>query len=140
VATVLDGMGLVSSRAGWVTRAVSEHALLRELRALAERFATARTLDERRLGAVFELASYDGCRAQRLRQILGDAGVESCGACRACVGSSVPRAETSGARKAPARRFTLTTGDASEDARNSTFHTDRRNRTEVLTAKLADFR
>jgi superfamily II DNA helicase RecQ len=136
----LDGMGLVSSQGGWLRRLAPEHVLLRELRALAERFATVRALDARRLSDVGELAAHSGCKAQRMRRLLGEADASSCGACPACAGTAQEGASDWGGRRPPARRFTLSTEGASDEARSGTFHTDRSSRPSVLTAKIADFR
>jgi len=143
LASLLDGMGLVSHQNGWLRRLAPEHVLLRELRALAERFATVRALDARRLADVGDLSAHHGCKARELRRLLGEADATGCGACRSCTGSAesdVTQASW-GNRQAPARRFTVTTEGASDQARHTTFHTDRqRSRPMVLTAKLADFR
>ncbi len=141
LAALLEGMGLVSNRDGWLRRLVPNHVVLGELRALAERLATVRALDARRLVDVGGLASYTGCKTARLRQFLGETDTPPCGACRACAGSVATDGSYTGQRRDPARRFTVQTAEATTEARQNTFHSDRRTGSSAaLTAKLADFR
>ncbi|HEX7671966.1 MAG TPA: hypothetical protein VF395_20365 [Polyangiaceae bacterium] len=143
LAALLDGMGLVSCRDGWLKRLSPNHALLRELRGLAERYATIRALDARRIADVVELASHGGCRVERMRRLLGAPGASGCGVCSACKGQGPELGAASPAsnRHAPARRFTVAAPKESEHAASSTFHSDRRHLDiQPLTAKIADFR
>ncbi len=138
LADLLDGMGLVTHRDGWLTRIAPESVVLRELRGLAERYATVRVLDTRRLGSVLELVSRGGCKTAALARTLGDTGARDCGACVACKGEELKFANAP-SRQAPARRFSVqTVGDRNERA--GTFHADERVASHShLTAKLADF-
>jgi superfamily II DNA helicase RecQ len=140
---LLHGMGLVKRRDGWLIRTAQSHVLHRELRSLAERYATVRALDARRLAAVAELASHRGCATWKLRALLGDAEATACGTCPSCQGVLDTPHESMGAapvRRNPARRFTVTAGGVAEIS-TSTFHSDRmRRQAEPLTAKLADFK
>jgi hypothetical protein len=141
LADLLDGMGLVSHRDGWLTRLYPEPVVLKELRGLAERFATVRALDVRRLDQVFDLLMRPGCRTAALARALGDGAAEPCGACSSCRGEPETAGAVQHARQAPVRRFTVQTADASEQAAATTFHADGRVRDHSrLTAKLADFR
>lgn len=141
LAALLDRMGLVSCRDGWLKRLTPEHALLGELRALAERYATVRALDVRRIGDVSDLATSPGCRSLRLRTLLGEAGAAACGSCAACQGPEADRDDglANGQRRPPARRFTVTAHGVADDVEARSFHSERR-RTTVLTAKLGEFR
>jgi ATP-dependent DNA helicase RecQ len=143
LAALLDGMGLVSCRDGWLRRLSPNHVLLRELRGLAERYATIRALDARRLGDVAELASHGGCRVEKLRRLLGDSDASGCGTCSACKGEAPEVGVRSpvGNRHTPVRRFTVATPNEGEHAASTTFHSDRRHvDLQPLTAKIADFR
>jgi ATP-dependent DNA helicase RecQ len=139
---LLDGMGLVAHKSGWLRRVAPEHVLLRELRGLAERYATVRTLDARRLADVADLAEHSGCRTARLRRLLGEGDAGPCGVCAACTGVALGEpSQPPGQRHAPARRFTVRPAAASDAIAAATFHTDRQSSEGgVLTAKLADFR
>jgi ATP-dependent DNA helicase RecQ len=143
LAALLDGMGLVSHRDGWLRRSSPDHVLLRELRGLAERYATVRALDVRRLGDVAELAAHRGCCTERLRRLLGDTEASPCGLCSTCTGAE--RGTTGsqmapGQRYAPARRFTVATPDGRDEIAAGAFHSDARSRDwQPLTAKIADF-
>jgi ATP-dependent DNA helicase RecQ len=142
LATLLGTMGLAVQRDGWLRVKAPEHALFGELRSLAERYATIRALDVRRIGEVHALSMGAGCRASALRRALGESNAAACGLCAACRSPSAeagaPAAE--GHRRPPARRFTVSAG-AGEDVRAATFHTDpRHRRPTVLTAKLGEFR
>ncbi len=141
LAALLDRMGLVSYRDGWLKRLTPEHALLAELRALAERYATVRALDVRRIGDVSDLATSPGCRSLRLRTLLGEAGAAACGTCAACQGPAADRDDgfANGQRRPPARRFTVTAHGVADDVEARSFHSEQR-RTTVLTAKLGEFR
>jgi ATP-dependent DNA helicase RecQ len=138
---LLDAMGLVTHRDGWLTRLAPESVVLKELRALAERYATVRVLDCRRLAGVMELVARAGCRTAALVRALGGETAKDCGACTSCSGESESDAGAPAhARQAPVRRFAVQTlGVGGETA--GTFHADERlaARTQ-LTAKLADFR
>lgn len=139
VAGLLAGMGLVTLRDGWIRRVAQSHLVSKELQLLAERYATVRTLDARRLAEFSELATHRGCASERVRRLLGDGAAGPCGRCGPCHGvvenafDPAPEAH----RHAPARRFTVTTAGRVAEV----FHSDRRTRdVEPLTAKLADFR
>jgi ATP-dependent DNA helicase RecQ len=138
LADLLDGMGLVTHRDGWLTRLLPESIVLKELRGLAERYATVRVLDTRRLGAVLDLLARPGCKTAGLRRACGDVTAKDCGICATCKGEDTPAAAQQ-ARHAPARRFSVqTVSDRSNAA--GTFHADERVANHSrLTAKLADF-
>jgi superfamily II DNA helicase RecQ len=136
LAVLLDGMGLVSHGGGWLRRSSPDHVLLRELRGLAERYATVRALDARRLGDLAELAAWGGCKKEKLCRLLGDSEASACGACSACTGAETPP----GQRHVPARRFTVAAPDERGEIMAGTFHADAQRRgQEPLTAKIADF-
>jgi ATP-dependent DNA helicase RecQ len=144
---LLDGMGLVSQRDGWLRRIAPEQVLLRELRSLAERFATVRALDGRRLGEMSELCLRGGCFTAGLRRALGDPAANPCGVCSACTDgrgapAPAPGAEATAPRErhSPPRRFTVATVEAGDTASARTFRSDSPGRQGVLTAKLADFK
>lgn len=141
LAALLDAMGLVAHREGWLTRLAPEPVVLKELRSLAERYATVRALDARRLAGVLELLARPGCRTARLSRAFGDASAKDCGMCSSCVG---PNADESAAgvhgRHPPARRFAVQTLSVAREGAG-TFHADERvGSRSNLTAKLADFR
>jgi ATP-dependent DNA helicase RecQ len=141
LSALLDGMGVVSHRDGWLTRLAPEPVVLKELRGLAERYATVRALDARRLASVLELLARSGCRTAALSRALGGASAQDCGACASCAGTNDGESVAGvHARHAPARRFAVQTlGVATEGA--GTFHADERVAGHSkLTAKLADFR
>ena len=140
LADLLDGMGLVSHRDGWLTRLYPEPVVLKELRGLAERFATVRALDARRFDQVLDLLARPGCRTAALARMLGDA-TEPCGHCDACRGEPETAGASQQLRHAPVRRFTVQAAGESEQAARATFHADGHTRDHSsLTAKLADFR
>lgn len=138
VAGILDGMGLVAHRDGWLRLLALPSTVEREIRQLAERYATVRALDVRRLGEVAELLGQAGCRSQRLDKLLGNSGAVPCGRCRFCRGAETEVTPSALHRQAPARRFTVTPAD--DSAGTSTFHSDHRPMHGSLTAKIADFR
>jgi ATP-dependent DNA helicase RecQ len=136
LADLLDGMGLVTHRDGWLTRLASETMLLKELRALAERYATVRVLDTQRLASVLELLARPGCKTAALARALGRQGAGECGACSSCRGEDTKIAPLHG-RQPIARRFSVQTNG---DGGAGTFHADERVASRAhLTAKLADF-
>lgn len=138
VAGILDGMGLVALRDGWLRLLAPPSTVEREIRQLAERYATVRALDVRRIGDVAEILGQAGCRSQRLEKLLGHADAVACGRCDACRGRGAEPTPAVLHRQAPARRFTVTPVD--DMAGTSTFHSDRRATHGSLTAKIADFR
>jgi len=136
-------MGLVSHESGWLRLTCAEPVLRRELQKVAERFATVRALDARRIGAVSSLAAHAGCPAAFIEQRAGSAEAHPCGRCPICNGQNVAPADAQlplRERHAPVRRFTVSS--ASEGPATTTFHSDRATGTggAPLTAKLADFR
>jgi hypothetical protein len=138
LADLLDGMGLVTHRDGWLTRLAPEPVVLRELRGLAERYATVRVLDTRRLGLVMELLMRPGCKTAGLARALGETNAKDCGACTACRGDDRENV-TQPSRQPLARRFAVQTADGHNDGAK-TFHADERVANHAkLTAKLADF-
>jgi ATP-dependent DNA helicase RecQ len=118
LSALLDGMGVVSHRDGWLTRLAPEPVVLKELRGLAERYATVRALDARRLASVLELLARSGCRTAALSRALGGASAQDCGACASCAGTNDGESVAGvHARHAPARRFAVQTlGVATEGA------------------------
>ena len=140
VADLLAAMGLIVARDGWLRFANNQPTLTRELRSLAERLATVRALDARRLAELELLGTHPGCGTAELRRFLGENDPPTCGACVSCRGLARDAALVpSGPRHAPARRFTVTA--PGEPASASTFRTDARAfGGSPLTAKLADFR
>jgi ATP-dependent DNA helicase RecQ len=142
LAELLDGMGVVAHRDGWLTRLAPEPVVLKELRGLAERYATVRALDARRLASVLDLLARAGCRTAGLARALGDASAKDCGVCSSCAGpkDGTAVAADAHARHAPVRRFAVQTLGVTAEAAG-TFHADERvaGRSK-LTAKIADFR
>jgi superfamily II DNA helicase RecQ len=137
VATMLDRMGLVSSRGGWVRLRAPEATLLAELRAVAECYSTVRALDGQRIADVGALAAHGGCRSARLRALLGDSRTDPCGACAVCADrGDRPEDSPGNGRHQPVRRFTVTPQGVEE---TRTFHSGMRRKT-VLTAKIGEFR
>jgi hypothetical protein len=136
LADLLDGMGLVTHRDGWLTRLAPEALLLRELRGLAERYAMVRVLDTQRLASELEMLARPGCKTAALARTLGRPGAGDCGACSSCKGEDTKLAPGHG-RQPLARRFSVQAGG---DSGAGTFHADERvaSRSQ-LTAKLADF-
>ena len=136
LAELLDAMGLVTQRDGWLTRLAPESLLLKELRALAERYATVRVLDTQRLTAVLELLARPGCKTAAVARAMGQANAADCGACSSCRGEDTKFTLSHG-RQPLARRFSVQAVDGNGAG---TFHADERvgNRGR-LTAKLADF-
>jgi superfamily II DNA helicase RecQ len=136
LADLLDGMGLVTHRDGWLTRLAPEAMLLKELRSLAERYATVRVLDTQRLASMLELLARPGCRTAALGRALGQQVVSECGSCSSCRGEDTKLAPIQG-RQPLARRFSV---QAASDGGTGTFHADERVASRShLTAKLADF-
>jgi ATP-dependent DNA helicase RecQ len=140
VAELLCAMGLLSTRDGWIRFVGNEPTLSRELRSIAERLATVRALDARRLADLELLGTHAACGTAELRRFLGESDPPTCGACVVCRGlSRDAQLVPAGPRHAPARRFTVTAHGEAPGA--STFHTDSRSHVaNPLTAKLADFR
>jgi ATP-dependent DNA helicase RecQ len=139
---LLDGMGVVAHKDGWLTRLAPEPVVLKELRALAERYATVRALDARRLASVLDLLARAGCRTAGLARALGDASAQDCGVCSSCAGGTdgTAAARDLPTRHPPVRRFAVQTLGVTTEAAG-TFHADERVAGHSkLTAKLADFR
>ncbi|HVW27169.1 MAG TPA: hypothetical protein VHC69_17505 [Polyangiaceae bacterium] len=136
LADLLDRMGLVTHRDGWLTRIAPESSLLKELRGLAERYATVRVLDTQRLAAVMELLARPGCKTAAFTRALGQPGASDCGECASCRGEDTKLSPAHG-RQPLARRFSV---QATDGSAGGTFHADERVASRSrLTAKLADF-
>lgn len=85
---VLEEATLVKWDASAVFVTVPATEIEAEARKLAGQFATLRSQDARRLDAVAAYAEAQGCRAAFLREYFGEEGLEPCGMCDTCRGSS----------------------------------------------------
>jgi hypothetical protein len=143
---LLAGMGLIAVEAGWLRLCAPEAVVHRELRALAERFATVRALDARRIGDVANLATARGCPIAFIERHAGNPDANGCGLCAICTGATGPLGASAPQgsprdRQAPVRRFTVSPAGEARLA-PGTFHSDRSHTSSpaVLTAKIAEFR